>query len=206
MPSINQRGLMTIDVNLCNTDQDFFDNLDEIIEDTMVQMFILHPKTISEIEQTQKIADEYESIFYSVPLHLQDKADGKCVAFSIVSDEDSVTMSDKPIVIDEAYLNETLIDSLGECRGIILNATYEHENLPNFYLAMGSRTIGAFDTEVLAQMSMDRIVLQSTYPNHGFEEIMECVKVISNAMFRPEQSIIARATKSSLELFGFRKS
>lgn len=36
--------------------------------------------------------------------------------------------------------------------------------------------------------------------------MMNAVKVISDAMFRPEQSLIARATKSSLELFGFSKS
>jgi hypothetical protein len=53
-------------------------------------------------------------------------------------------------------------------------------------------------------MNMDRIVLQSGYPEHGFETIFGAVKVISDAMFRPEQSIVARATKSSLELLGFR--
>ena len=198
---------MTIDVNLCRADETFLADIEEIMEDTMVQMFILHPKSISEIEEAQEIADEYESIFYSVPLSLQDNAGSKCVAYSITSESDATLLSnDKPIVIDAELLNDEMITNLSGSRGIILNPTQEYTALEGFYLAMGIGNIGAFETEVLAQMSMDKIVLQSTYPNHGFDEIMECVKVISNAMFRPEQSIIARATKSSLELFGFRKS
>ncbi|MCK9373016.1 MAG: hypothetical protein M0P91_07445 [Sulfuricurvum sp.] len=198
---------MTIDVNLYRADAEFIDNLEDIIEESMVQMFILHPSSLVEIDETKALAEEYGSLFYSVPLHLRAKADNRCVAFSIKSEEDGglLPISDKPVVIDESVLNEGLIALLGECRGIILNATQEYPALPNFLLAMGAGNVGAFDTEVLSAMSMDQIVLQSTYPDHGFEGITECVKVISNAMFRPEQSIIARATKSSLELFGFRK-
>jgi len=199
---------MTIDVNLCDADEAFFENLDDIMEDSMVQMFVLHPKTLSNIHETKEIAEEYGSIFYSLPLHLSKEADGNCVAFSISCEEDIALLptSAKPIVVDESFLSESVVESLGACRGIILNVTREHENLSNFYLAMGIGNVGAFDSECLSKMSMDRIVLQSSYPEHEFDEMMDCVKVISNAMFRPEQSIIARATKSSLELFGFRKS
>ena len=199
---------MTIDVNILHTDEDFFDNLDEIMEDTMVQMFILHPENLSEITHIKQIAADYESIFYSVPLHLQQEADENCVAFSILSDEDSVLLpvSNKPVVIDEARLNDPIVHALGECRGIVLNATREHAALANFCLAIGAGNVGAFDTQTLSAMSMDQIVLQSSYPEHDFDAITTAVKVISDAMFRPEQSIIARATKSSLELFGFRKS
>jgi len=175
-----------------------------------VQMFILHPQTLCDIQETKEIAEGYGSIFYSLPLHLShlsNEADGNCVAFSISCEEDCTLLPacEKPIVVDESYLSESVVELLRACRGIILNATGEHENLSNFYLAMGIGNVGAFDSETLSKMSMDRIVLQSTYPTHGFDEMMDCVKVISNAMFRPEQSIIARATKSSLELFGFRK-
>ena len=198
---------MTIDVNLCRADEIFLADIEEIMEDTMVQMFILHPKSISEIEETQEIANEYESIFYSVPLSLQDNAGSKCVAYSITSEAESMLLSiEKPIVIDAELLNNTMIMKLSGSRGIILNPTQEYTALEGFYLAMGIGNVRACETEVLAQMSMDKIVFQSTYPSHGFDDIMECVKVISNAMFRPEQSIIARATKSSLEMFGFRKS
>lgn len=199
---------MTIDVNLHHADEDFFDNLDEIMEDTMVQMFILHPSDSAEITSAKEIAREYGSIFYSVPLHLQHEADENCVAFSILCDEDSVLLpaDGKPVVIDESRLSDAIVYALGECRGIVLNATREHTALTNFYLALGAENIGAFDSDSLSSLSMDRIVLQSSYPKYDFDAITAAVKVISDAMFRPEQSIIARATKSSLELFGFRKS
>jgi len=198
---------MTIDVNLRRADEVFLADIEEIMEDTMVQMFILHPQTISEIEEAQEITGEYESIFYSVPLSLQDNAGSKCVAYSIRREGDSMLLpTEKPIVIDAELLNDEMITKLSGSRGIILNPTQEYNTLEGFYLAMGIGNVGAFDKEVLAQMSMDKILLQSTYPDHGFEAITDAVKVISDAMFRPEQSIIARATKSSLELFGFRKS
>ncbi|MDD5159562.1 MAG: hypothetical protein PHI47_05890 [Sulfuricurvum sp.] len=199
---------MTIDVNLHRTDEDFFDNLDEIMEDSMVQMFILHPSTMAELEHSKKVAAEYGSVFYSIPLSLHHEADENCVAFSIQSDEDSALLpvSGKPIMIDESRLNDAAVYDLSSCKGIILNATREHTALSNFHLALGAENIGAFDTDTLSGLSMDQIVLQSSYPLHGFDEISDAVKVISDAMLRPEQSIIARATKSSLELFGFRKS
>ncbi|MDD5717672.1 MAG: hypothetical protein PHW64_07690 [Sulfuricurvum sp.] len=199
---------MTIDVNLCRADEAFFDNLEDIMEDSMVQMFILHPKSVSEIAQTKAIAARYGSIFYSLPLHLHDEADENCVAFSILNDQDSafLPVSGKPIIIDESVLNTATGLALEGCRGIILNATEEHSRLGNFLLAFGIENVAKFDTETLSSLSMDRIVLQSNYPHHDFDEITDTVKVISDAMFRPEQSIIARATKSSLELFGFRKS
>jgi hypothetical protein len=199
---------MTIDVNLHHADEDFFDNLDEIMEDTMVQMFILHPADMAELEHSKKVSQEYGSIFYSIPLSLHHEADENCVAFSIKSDEDSALLpvSGKPIMIDESRLNDAIVYDLSGCKGVILNATREHSALSNFHLALGAENIGAFNTDTLSSLSMDQIVLQSSYPKYGFEEITMTVKVISDAMFRPEQSIIARATKSSLELFGFRKS
>ncbi len=197
---------MTIDVNLLRFDEDFFENLDEIIEDTMIQIFITHPKESDEITKTKEIAAKYESVFYSVPLLLHAQADENCVAFSVQGDEDLALLPnlEKPIFIDESYLDESTLSRLVGCRGVLLNATREYPQLSGFYLAMGVKNVGLFDSETLGAMSMDKIVLQSCYPDYGFEEVTDAVKVISDTMFRPDQSIIARATKSSLELFGFR--
>jgi len=197
---------MTIDVNLRRFDEEFFENLDEIMEDTMVQMFITHPANHAELERAKSICAEYGAIFYSAPLSLHTEADENCVAFSVSTAEDRALLphSGKPIFIDESDLDESMTGDLAGCRGVILNATREYPSLGGFYLAIGAENVGAFGTEALAALSMDRIVLQSGYPDHGFEEIFSAVKVISDAMFRPEQSIIARATKSSLELMGFR--
>lgn len=196
---------MTIDVNVCRFDETFFDELDDIMEDTMVQMFIIHPSNASELLKAKEAANSVKSIFYSVPISFHEEADQNCVAFSIHTEEDRVLPDiEKPIFIDEALLEEGMIQALSTKRGVILNATREHPELKSFFLAIGPENVEKFETTVLSVMDMDSIVLQSGYPNYGFGEISASVKVISDLMFRPEQSIIARATKNTLELLGFR--
>jgi len=200
---------MTIDVNLYRTDEAFFEDLDDIIEETMVQMFIMHPADAEEIEEAKELAGTHQELFYSAPIEFSEEVDANCVAFS-VRDTDGLHsrhFPQKPLFIDESDLSSEVKEALKEkpFRGIILNATQPHDDLPGLHLSLGQNTIDRFDTDALNRLPMDRIVLQSLYPNHSFEAISDTVKSISNAMFRPEQSIIAQATKSSLELFGFRQ-
>jgi hypothetical protein len=200
---------MTIDVNLDRTDEAFFEDLDDIIEETMVQMFIIHPADAGEIEEAKRLAGTCQELFYSAPVEFAEEADGNCVAFS-VRDTDglrSPQFPQKPLFIDESALNSEVKEALKTkpFRGIILNATQPHDDLPGLHLSLGQEAIGRFDAAELNRLPMDRIVLQSRYPRHSFESISDTVKSISNAMFRPEQSIIAQATRSSLELFGFRQ-
>ncbi|MEA1919681.1 MAG: hypothetical protein U9N52_07570 [Campylobacterota bacterium] len=198
---------MTVDVNVTKIDEAMLEDIDEIMEDTMIQMFITHPKTAEAIEEIQEIAEEYTSIFYSVPVALAEMADANCVAYSLTCKEE-FTKCDKPLFVDEADLNEALISTLTikECQGIIINATKPHDELSNFFISIGPDTIESFDATLLNKVSMNQLVLQSHYPNHGFETIFETVKKISDAMYRPDQSIIAEATKNTLVLLGFKKS
>jgi len=200
---------MTIDVNLSRTDEAFFEDLDEIMEETMVQMFIMHPADADEIEEAKTLARTYQQLFYSLPVEFSEQADENCVAYS-VRDTDGLhfrQFPQKPLFIDESVLNSEIREALKKkpFRGIILNATQPHDDLPGLHLSLGQNTIDRFDTPALNKLPMGRIVLQSHYPLHSFESLSDTVKCISNAMFRPEQSIIAQATKSSLELFGFRQ-
>ena len=200
---------MTIDVNVKKSDDAFLDDIDEIIEDTMVQMFFLQPDDAAALEKAKEEADEYTALFYVIPAELLEEADGNCVGCRLRSarELETVLPLGKPLYIDEADLDaafETALIAHG-ASGIILNATRSHDNLEHFYIAVGPSNIAAFDPETLARLSMDKIVLQSGYPDHGFDAIFSAVKTLSDAMFRPEQSIIARATKHTLELSGFKK-
>jgi hypothetical protein len=200
---------MTIDVNVKATNDDFLDEIDEIIEDTMIQMFFLQPEDEEALEKAKEDAGEYSALFYAAPLSLAEQTDANCIGYRLKSADElkAAPASDKPLFIDEADLDDALQALLAErgARGVILNATHAHDALENFYVAIGPANVGAFDHEVLASISMDKIMLQSGFPEHDFEEIMPAVKTISNAMFRPEQSIIARATKHALALTGFKK-
>ena len=198
---------MTVDVNVRYADAAFLEDIDEIMEDTMVQMFILQPRDPAALEAAKMQANEHTALFYSAPLTLSDKTDDNCVGF-FVDDIDALpSAAGKPLFVDASQLDATMIKALGEGghRGIVLNARTVHDELENFYLAIGPGNVEAFDTGKLAKLPMQKLVLQSSYPDFGFGEIFETSKAISDLMFRPDQSIIAEATKNSLLLFGFKK-
>lgn len=200
---------MTIDVNVHRLDDDFLDEIEDIMEETMVQMFILHPHDSDALAEAKTHAASHNAIFYSVPAELLDEADENCIGCSLrqPSASDVLPLPKHPLFVEEQLIDDVLRSQLIQSgsHGIILNATRPHEDLARFHLAIGPGSIEKFDREELGGLSMDRILLHSGYPDFGFEQIYETAKRISDIMFRPEQSIIARATKSSLELFGFRK-
>ncbi|WP_345975836.1 hypothetical protein [Sulfurimonas sp. HSL3-7] len=198
---------MTVDVNVRYADAAFLEDIDEIIEDTMVQMFILQPRDPAALEAAKMQANEHTALFYSAPLTLSDKTDDNCVGFFVDDIGALASAAGKPLFVDESQLDATMTRVLSEggYRGIVLNALRVHDELENFYLAIGPGNVKAFDAEKLAKLPMQKLVLQSSYPDFGFGEIFETSKAISDVMFRPDPSIIAAATKSALTLLGFKK-
>jgi len=199
---------MTVDVNVKSADEAMLEDLDEIMEDAMVQLFVLQPRDREALEAARETASEYEALFYCAPLSLRNETDANCVAYFLDDASGLEEGLDKPLFVNDADLDDGLIARLvqGGYRGVILDATRDYEPLEAFHLALGPGNVERFGSEALNALSMDRIVLQSGYPDAGFDAIYPSVKKISDAMFRPEQSIIARATKSSLVLLGFRKA
>lgn len=198
---------MTIDVFMKNIDEDFLDEIDEIMEDFMIDIFIVHINTKDELDNIKIVANRLNPIFYATSIELKDDTDKNCVGY-IIKNTTSVQLikeQDKAIFIDEKLLDEAMIKTLSETSnsGVILNATKEHNELENFYISFGEKNILKFDTKILEKISMDKIVLESGYREFNFDSISNTVKIISDSMLRPEQSIIARATKNSLALFNF---
>lgn len=201
---------MTIDVWLRRADEAFLDEIDEIIEDTMVQIFILHPKDEDELEEAKAQAQEHNPIFYCAPAALYGKIDAKCVAFSVHNIEELQTIQKlgKPLFLNASDLDEKMRLALTQNghRGVILNALQSYEELEKFYISIGPDNIEAFDKPMLEKLPMQRIVMHSGYPGYGFEAIFETSKKISDVIFRPDPSIIAAATKNTLSLFEFKMS
>jgi hypothetical protein len=200
---------MTIDVNVENTTKDFLEEIDEIIEDTMIQMFFLQPKNEEELEKAQEDAEEHNALFYAAPLSLRDEIDANCIGYRIetASQLQNLPQLDKPLFIDESIIDDETVALLKERneQGIILNATDTYDSLENFFVALGAGNIDSFDTEALSSLSMDKIVFQSGFPTHNFDGLYTTAKKISAALFRPEESIVARATKHTLQMTGFKK-
>ena len=199
---------MTVDVNVTCADARLLDDIEEIMEDTMVQMFIVQARDEASLEAAVEAAAEHPSIFYVAPAELCHATDANCVGVYAATPEalEAHDLS-KPLFVEERYLDAAMSALLeeGACRGIILDATRPHPELEHFFVAIGPGSVSAFDLELLAALPMDRIVLQSGYPDYGFEQIFDTVKQISDVMFRPEQSIIANATRNALTLLGFKK-
>jgi len=200
---------MTVDFCLQDIDDEFLDEIDEIMEDTMIQIFVVHVTDREVLERIKKSAKNLNALYYAVTVDLQEDIDENCIGY-IVEDETSLSKlkeSDKAILVEENSLSEAFVSTLKEnsYKGIIFNATHLHEELENFYLSLGAKNISKIEPTSLEKISMDSIVLQSTYPEFSFESITDTVKVISDTLFRPEQSIIARATKSSLNLLNLYK-
>ena len=197
---------MTVDVYVKEVDEGFIEEIDEIKEESMVEIFLVHPRDESALEEVKKTASQLNGLFYCAPLSLKESCDDKCLAYYL----DQISLLDEsvgtPLYVNADDLTQELQSSLiqGGHKGIILNATKLYEELSDFFVAIGPSNVSRFDMAVLANASMDKIVLQSAYPEHQFDEIFQSVKVISSALFRPEESIIARATQHSLTLFGLK--
>lgn len=198
---------MTVDVNVRKADEAFLDDIDEIIEDTMVQIFVLCASNEVELERVQKDVTTHNTLFYYAPIEFLDRVDKKCLGFLVKTPNDVLLAKDKVLYVQESSLDEAMLEALikSQSKGIILNATKPYPSLENFFISISGANIEIFDTDVLAKLPMDKIVLESSYPEFDFEEIFLLSKKISDKNFRPDQSIIAQATKNSLALFGFHK-
>ncbi|WP_428739004.1 hypothetical protein [Sulfurimonas sp.] len=196
---------MTVDVHVSAYDDAFIDNIEDIMEETIVQMFVLHPKSIDSLEEVQELSNEHNNIFYTVPTELLENSCNKCVGVVISSAKELEQIEDRVVMIEEAHLDETFYEALGAHKGIILNATKSHEDLENFFVSISPSSIDLFDKDELNKLSMQKIALQSNYPKHEFDEVYTTVEKISHAMFRSEQSITLEATKNTLQLFSLMK-
>ncbi|QOP41023.1 hypothetical protein [Sulfurimonas marina] len=195
---------MIIDVHLKNYDDNFIDNIEEIMEETNVQMFVLHPKDADALKEVQELTDEHHNIFYTVPVELADNTDKKCVAVYISTIQELESVKKDVVMIEEDNLDETLYKALYKHKGIILNATKSYDHLKNFFVSISPSSVDQFDNDVLNKLSMKKLVLQSNYPAHDFDDLFTTVEKISNSMFRSEQSIMLEASKNTLQLFGFK--
>lgn len=201
---------MTIDVYLQSINDEFLDDIEEIMEESMVQMFMVHAKTEEELKEIQEAAEEYQQIFYIASLALRDHIDSNCVAYYVDSIESlqKCADSDKPLYIEASTLNDNTIHFLQEhsnLKGIILNATENFEILENFFIDISFKNIEHYDKSILEKLPMNRIVLSTHYPDFDFDTIFLTSKKISDVLFRPDPSIIAQATQNALTLFGFKK-
>lgn len=197
---------MTIDLHVSEYDDAFIDNIEDIVEDTIVGMFVLHPKDSTSLQEVQELSNEHPNIFYALPLELLDQACDKCVAVHVSEKDELNTLEDRVVMVDEKYLDDSFSQALTKHKGIILNATNNHEELENFFVSISPSSIDLYDKDQLNKLSMKKLALQSNYPTYEFDDVYTTVEKISHTMFRSEQSITLEATKNILQLFSLMKA
>ncbi len=197
---------MVLDMNIAleGIDEDFLEELEELIEDTRVEYFIINPTTKEELEKTQNICNEYERFKYTLPIEFKDKKDKNCMALRITESSELVLVNNMPVVIHSENINDTFIDILNDkgIRGVILNAQESDNRLINFAYSISHNSLKKWTKKGLTDTDYNKLALQSDYPTYSYDELFDSLlKEMSDLTFRAEQTIAAGGTRTVLRTF-----
>ena len=198
---------MVLDMNikLDGIDEEFLEELDELIEDTRVEYFIINPQSEEELEQTLSICSEYERFKYTLPASFKGKEDGNCVALRIFESSHLDLARDMPVVVDSDVLDDEFISLLNEkgVKGVVLDAKESDNVLENFAYSISHDSLKQWSKKGITDTDYNKIALQSDYPNYSYDDLLDVLlKDISDLTFRAEQTIAAGGTRTILRTFG----
>ena len=194
-----------MNINLAGIDDEFLNELDELIEETRVEYFIINPSTKEEIDKTQAICKEYERFKYTLPVQFTEQKDLNCMAIKIQQENEIDLVKNIPLVIDSSDLNDSFITSLNnkDVVGIVLNSKESDSALVNFTYCISHNSLKKWTKKALTDTDYNRLALQSDYPNFSYDELFDnLLKDMSDITFRAEQTIAAGGTRTILKMFG----
>lgn len=197
--------ILDMNIKLDGIDEEFLEELDELIEDTRVEYFIINPLTKEELEETQKLCSKIERFKYTLPITLKDKKDKNCVAMRVLQIEELSLIQNMPVVIDSNDLNDNFIDALNDSgvKGVVLNTKERDNRLINFTYAISHNSLNEWSKFSITETDYNKLALQSDYPTHSYDELIDgLLKDISDLTFRAEQTIAAAGTRTILRTFG----
>ena len=106
--------ILDMNINLAGIDEEFLDELDDFIEDTRVEYFIVNPKTKEEVQKSLEIASKYQRFKYILPLEFLNDIDKNCVAIRINNVQQIDEVSGFSLVIDSKDLNDEFIELINK--------------------------------------------------------------------------------------------
>ena len=197
---------MVLDMNLKleGVDDEFLDDLDELIEETRVEYFIINPNNMDELKKTQEICSNYERIKYTLPIELRDNIDENCMALKLSHATDIEYVNNTPVMIDSKNLNDEFIKILNgtDLKGVVLNTKESDNRLKNFSYAISQDSLKNWSKKELTDTDFNKIALQSDYPTNSYDDLFDVLlKDISDLTFRAEQTIAAGGTRTLLKTF-----
>ena len=196
--------ILDMNINLEGIDEEFLEELDELIEDTRVEYFIINPTTKEDLEKTQSICNESGRFKYTLPIEFIELEDNNAIALKIKTEKDLESKSNLPLVIDSTDLTNEFIQTLNEkeIQGVLLNATEQDTQLHNFIYSISQDSLKKWTQKGIKNTDYNKLALQSDYPNQSYDEFLDVMlKEISDLTFRAEQTIAAGGTRSLLKLF-----
>lgn len=196
--------ILDMNINLLGIDDEFLEELDELIEETRVEYFIINPKTKEELQKTQTLCKEFERFKYVIPFFLKENKDNNCVAIQILSIDELDSTDEMPVVIYSENLSEEFIEKLNKSsiKGVILASKQQDIKLENFAFSISKESLESWEQKVIKDLDYNKIALQSDYPNQTYDEFLDIMlKKISDMTFRAEQTIAAGGTRTVLKTF-----
>lgn len=201
---------MVLDMNieLSGIDEEFLENLAELIEDTRVEYFIINPRNKEDLQKAQELCEEVERFKYTLPVEFKNLQDKNCVAIRITKAQELALVDNIPLVIDSKDLNDEFIELLNKSaiKGVVLDAKESDNRLLNFAYSISFDSLNNWTKKGITDTDYNKIALQSDYPKYSYDELFDVLlKNISDLTFRAEQSIAAGGTRTVLKTFGFFK-
>ena len=201
---------MVLDMNieLSGIDEEFLENLTELIEDTRVEYFIINPRNKEDLQKAQELCEEIQRFKYTLPVEFKNLQDKNCVAIRITKAQKLALVDNIPLVIDSKDLNDEFIELLNKSgiKGVILDAKESDNRLENFAYSISFDSLNNWTKKGITDTDYNKIALQSDYPKYSYDELFDVLlKNISDLTFRAEQSIAAGGTRTVLKTFGFFK-
>ena len=201
---------MVLDMNieLSGIDEEFLENLAELIEDTRVEYFIINPRNKEDLQKAQELCEEIQRFKYTLPVEFKNLQDKNCVAIRITKAQELALVDNIPLVIDSKDLNDEFIELLNKSgiKGVILDAKESDNRLENFAYSISFDSLNNWTKKGITDTDYNKIALQSDYPKYSYDELFDVLlKNISDLTFRAEQSIAAGGTRTVLKTFGFFK-
>jgi hypothetical protein len=197
--------ILDMNIKLEGINKDFLEELDELIEDTRVEYFIINPLTKDEVKKTKSICHESERFKYTLPIEFKDLRDDNCIAMKITQPQEITLVQNSPIVVISKYLTDNFIEVLNDSgiRGVVLDAKESDNRLINFTYAISHNSLANWSKSGITHTDYNRLALQSDYPTYSYNELIDgLLKDISDLTFRAEQTIAAGGTRTILRTFG----
>ena len=195
--------ILDMNINLAGIDEEFLDELDDFIEDTRVEYFIVNPRTKEEVQKSLEIASKYQRFKYILPLEFLNDIDKNCVAIRINNVQQIDEVSGFSLVIDSKDLNVEFIELLNKksLKGVILDAVESDNRLENFAFSISHQSLKNWTKKGITDTDYNKLALQSDYPKYSYDELFDMLKEMSDLTFRAEQSIATGGTRTVLKTF-----